>query len=87
MANKKRRGLKFTIRKCKSLVKFIDKLLAISITEWEWVWDRHMTCYPEQNWTLESLKGVDYKYIARKRNNTNCILIFPCVLCILCTPF
>ncbi len=33
-----------------------------------------------------SCKGVNYMYIAWNCINTNCILIFPCVLHVLCTP-
>ncbi len=53
---KGKRGLKFTIRELESVVEAIEELVPIISTEWERVWDMHMTCYPEQNWTAESLK-------------------------------
>jgi hypothetical protein len=45
---KGKRGLKFTIHKLEGLVKAIEELVPISNTEWEQIWDMHMTPYPKQ---------------------------------------
>ncbi len=53
---KGKRGFKFTIRELKSLVKAVEELVPISNIEWEWVWNRHVALYPQQDRTAKSLK-------------------------------
>jgi hypothetical protein len=62
-------GFKFTIRELESLVKAVEELVPISNTEWEWVLDKHMAFYPQQDWTLESLK-CKFQEMARAKIKT-----------------
>ncbi len=66
---KGKRGFKFTIRKLESLFKAIEELVPISNTEWEWVWDRHIALYPQQDRTVESLK-CKFQEMARAKIKT-----------------
>ncbi len=53
---KGKRGFKFTVRKLESLVEAVEELKSNSNTEWEWVMDKHIALYPQQDRTIESLK-------------------------------
>jgi hypothetical protein len=58
-----------TIRELESLVQAVNELVPISNTEWERVWDRHMALYPQQDWTMESLKRK-FQEMARAKIKT-----------------
>jgi hypothetical protein len=66
---KGKRGFKFTVGELESLAKTIEELVPISTTELEWVWNQHNTRYPQQQWTLESLKHK-FQELARAKIKT-----------------
>jgi hypothetical protein len=63
---KGKRGLKFTIAEIESLLKVIDEIIPIGNLEWEWVWDRHASCYPRQEWTAKLLR-CKFQQLAHKK--------------------
>jgi hypothetical protein len=66
---KGKRGIKFTVRELESLAETVEELVPISTTEWERVRNQHNTCYPKQQWTLESLK-CQFQELARAKVKT-----------------
>ena len=53
---KGKRGFKFTTGELEALAEAVEELGPICTTEWERVWDQHIThYYPDNQRTLESL--------------------------------
>jgi hypothetical protein len=73
---KGKRGFEFTIHKLKSLVKAVEELVPNINTEWEWVWDRHLALYPQQDRTVESLKHK-FQEMARAKNKIGNLNMLP----------
>jgi hypothetical protein len=51
-----KRGFKFTTNELESLAESVEEFVPISSTEWERVWNEHISIFPNRNWTAESLK-------------------------------
>ena len=66
---KGKRGFKFTTGELEALAEAVEELVPISTTEWERVWDQHITRYPDQQRTLESLKRK-FQELARAKIKT-----------------
>ena len=66
---KGKRGFKFNTRELEALAEAVEELVPISTTEWERVWDQHITRYPDQQRTLESLKRK-FQELARAKIKT-----------------
>ncbi len=52
----------------------VDKIVPIRNPEWERIWERHHSCYPNQDRTAESLKRI-FQELANKKvptGNPNC---------------
>jgi uncharacterized protein with ParB-like and HNH nuclease domain len=54
---KVKRGFKFTTGDFEAVAEAVEELKPISTTECEQVWNQHITRYPNQQQTLESLKS------------------------------
>ena len=66
---KGKRGFKFTTGELEALAEAVEELVPISTTEWERVWDKHISRYPDQQRTLESLKRK-FQELARAKIKT-----------------
>ena len=66
---KGKRGFKFTTGELEALAEAVEELVPISTTEWERVWDQHITRYLDQQRTLESLKRK-FQELARAKIKT-----------------
>ena len=57
---KGKRGIKFTTGELEALVEAVEELVLISTTVWEWVWDQHISRYPDQQryWKGKKSKQV-----------------------------
>ena len=51
-----KRGFKFTADELESLAESVEEIVPISSTEWERVWNQHISFFPDRNRTAESLK-------------------------------
>ncbi len=47
----------------------VDEIVPIGNPEWECVWERHNSCYPNKDWTVESLKRK-FQELAKKKVST-----------------
>ncbi len=61
-----KRGFKFTTDELESLAESVKEFVPISGTEWEQVWNGHISIFPNRNWTAESLK-CKFQEIARAK--------------------
>ncbi len=66
---KGKRGFEFTIQELESLLDAVDEIVPIRNLEWERVWERHNTCYPNKERTVESLK-CKFQELAKKNMPT-----------------
>jgi hypothetical protein len=51
-----KRGFKLTTNELESLAESIEEFVPISSTEWERVWNEHISIHPHRNRTAKSLK-------------------------------
>jgi hypothetical protein len=50
-----KRGFKFTTDELESLAESIEEFVPIGSTEWERVWNEHISVFPDRNRTAKSL--------------------------------
>ena len=68
-AKQGRRGFKFTVQELESMLEAIDDIVPIGNPNWERVWDRHNTRYPQKNRTAESIRRK-FQTLVKKKMKT-----------------
>ena len=44
----------------------VDEIVPVRIPEWERIWEKHNSCYPNQDRTVESLKRKFQELVKKK---------------------
>ncbi len=47
----------------------VDEIFPVGNPEWECIWEKHDSCYPNQDWTIESLKHKFQELVKKKNEN------------------
>ena len=68
-AKQGRRGFKFTVQEMESMLEAIDDIVPSGNPDWERVWDRHNTRYPQKDRTAESLRRK-FQTLVKKKMKT-----------------